>query len=69
MSHSGGSRQGRCAREITGGLWCVFLTTLTHGRLLVLGVNHFEGVRFTGFVDGDYPWDLSLCHRTGNEEI
>jgi hypothetical protein len=29
----------------------------------------FAGVRCTGFVNGDCPWDLSLGHLTGNEEI
>ncbi len=47
----------------------VFLTVITRGRLLTLGVNPFAGVHCTGFVDGDCPWDLSLGQRTGNEEI
>ena len=33
------------------------------------GCESFAGVCFTGFVDGDCPWDLSLGHHTGNEEI
>ena len=33
------------------------------------GCESFAGVRCTGFVDGDCPWDLSLGQRTGNEEI
>ena len=33
------------------------------------GCESFGGVLFTGFVDGDCPWDLSLGQRTGNEEI
>ena len=43
--------------------------TLTRGLFLVLGVNPFVGVRDTGFVDGDCPWDLSLGQLTGTEEI
>jgi hypothetical protein len=38
----------------------------TRGRLLVLGVDSFTGVRYTGFTDGDCPWDLSLGKRTGD---
>jgi hypothetical protein len=38
--------------------------TSTRGRFLVLGVNPFEGVRCTGFVDEDYLWDLFLGQLT-----
>ena len=30
------------------------------------GCGHFAGVRWTGFADGDYLWDLSLGQHTGN---
>ena len=33
------------------------------------GFESFAGVHCTGFVNGDYRWDLSLGNRTGNEEI
>ena len=38
----------------------------TRVRWRVLGVNPFEGVRCTGFVDGDFLWDQSLGQRTGD---
>ena len=41
----------------------------TSGRLLVLGVDPFEEVRWTGFTDGDGLWDLSLGQRTGDGEV
>ena len=44
----------------------MFLMTSTRGRLLVLGVDLFAGVRCTGFTDGDCLWDLSLGQRTGD---
>jgi hypothetical protein len=40
--------------------------TSTCGRFLVLGVNPFTGVRYTGFTDGDCLWDLSLGQLTGD---
>jgi hypothetical protein len=40
--------------------------TSTWGRLLVLGVNPFAGVRCTGDTDGDCLWDLSLGQSTGD---
>ena len=44
----------------------MFLMTSTRGRLLVLGVDPFAGVRCTGFADGDCLWNLSLGQRTGD---
>ena len=38
----------------------------TRGRLLVLGVDPFAEVRFTGFTDGDCVGDLSLGQHTGD---
>ncbi len=43
-----------------------FLMVSTRGRLLVLGVDPFAEVRFTGFTDGDCLWDLSLRQLTGD---
>ncbi len=42
------------------------LMASTRGRFLVLGVDPFAEVRYTGFVDGDCLWDLSLRQRTGD---
>ena len=44
----------------------MFLMESTRGRLLVLGVNPFPGVNYTGFVDGDCLWNLSLGQSTGD---
>ena len=43
--------------------------TSTSGRLLVLDVDPFAGVRYTGFTDGDCLWDLSLRQRTGDDKL
>ena len=46
-----------------------FLMASTRGRLLVLGVDPFAEVRYTGFADGDCLWDLSLGQRTGEGKL
>ncbi len=33
---------------------------------MVLGVDPFTEVRYTGFTDGDCLWDLSMGQRTGD---
>jgi hypothetical protein len=44
----------------------VFLMTSKHGHLMVLGVDPFVEVRYTGFTDGDCLWDLSLWQHSGD---
>jgi hypothetical protein len=41
----------------------------TRDRLLVLVVDPFAEVRYTGFTDGDCLRDLSLGQRTGDGEV
>jgi hypothetical protein len=38
----------------------------TRGHVLVLGVDPFAEVRYTGFTDGDCLWDVSLGQHTGD---
>ena len=40
--------------------------TSTLGRVLVVGVDPFAEVRYTGFTDGDCLWDVSLGQHTGD---
>ncbi len=47
----------------------MFLMGSTRGRILVLGVNPYPGVRSTEITDGDCLWDLSLGKRTGDGEF
>ena len=52
----------------TGLEMCVLEVTYTQS-ITGDGCESFTGVRYIVFVDGVCPWDLSLGHRTGNEEI
>jgi hypothetical protein len=61
-----GTRHGRVPVWWQEDLRYVFLMMSTHVRLWFLGVNPFEGVNWTGFVDGDCLWDLSLGWSTGD---
>ena len=64
-----GSRHGRCTRAMVRGLETHVLEGDNVWSIAGSGCESFAGVRCTGFVDGDCPWDLSLGQRTGNEEI
>ncbi len=44
----------------------MFLMGSTRCHLLVLGVDPFAGVHYTGFVNGDYLRDLPLGQHTGD---
>ena len=60
---------GRCVSAMARGLE-IRLLEGTNPRSIAGSVcESFGGVCYTGFVDGDCPWDLSLGHRTGNGEI
>ena len=65
----GGVSHGRCARVMTGGLEMLVLEGANARSDAGSECESFTGVRCTGFVDGDYSWDLSLGQHTGNEEI
>ena len=60
---------GRCVRTMSSGLEIRVLEDVNTGSITVSGCESFAGVHCTGFVDDDYPWDLSLGHHTGNDEI
>ncbi len=57
---------GRCDRVMAGGFEMSVLEGANARSVEGSGCESFAGVRCTGFVDGDCPWDLQ---RTGNEEI
>ena len=63
-----GSWHGR-ARAMTRGLEIRVLEGANVWSIAGSGCESFAGVRYTGFLDGDCPWDLSLGQLTGNEEI
>ena len=67
--HMVGARHGRCDRAMTGGLEMCVLEDVNVRSVPGSGCESFTRVHYTGFVNGDCPWDLSLGHRTVNEEI
>ena len=59
-----GTRHGRCVRAMTRGFEIRVLEGANVWSIAGSGCESFEGVRCTGFVDVDYPWDLSLGQYT-----
>ena len=59
-----GTHHGRCTRVMTKGLEMCVLENANTWSIAGSECESFGGVRFTGFVDGDCPWDLSLGHYT-----
>ena len=53
---------GRCARAMARGLEVCVLEDDNTRSITGSRCDSFEGVHWTGFVDGDCPWDLSLGH-------
>ncbi len=62
----GVSRHGRCSREVTGGFEMCVPDGVNTRSLAGFGCESFEGVIYTGFVDGDCLRDLSPGRRTGD---
>jgi hypothetical protein len=73
LDHHTGTRPGWAGRVTVvlsvwwqEGLRSVFLMKLVRVRFRVLGGNPLHGSDTLGFTDGDYPWNLSLGHHTGD---
>ncbi len=54
---------------MTGGLEIHVLEDANVWSVAGSGCESCVGVHYTGFVNGDCPWDLSLGQHTGNEDM
>ncbi len=64
-----GVRYGHCSRAVTRGLEMCALDGVNTGSLPGFGCESFVVVRYTGFVDGDCPGNLSLGQITGDGSL